>query len=115
MSSSVAGTNNPSSAKCRRARASSAASYTLTWRPCFSSAGASLPDSEPPPSVICRTFRGHARFSGFNPTSSDSTNSPSFRTSTPSNQISPPPHSGVWMSTRSQWTALRFPLSHISS
>src|SRR5207302_1629058 len=42
------------------------------------------------------------------------TNIPFLRINSPSNQISPPPHSGRWMRTMSQWTAERFPLSHSS-
>ncbi len=53
----------------------------------------------------------YTRFSGLSPSSSGSTKRPSLRTSTSSNQISPPPHSGVWMSTRSQCTLERLPLS----
>ena len=41
-------------------------------------------------------------------------NRPFLRISSPSNQISPPPHSGRWISTISQCTADRFPLSHSS-
>jgi hypothetical protein len=47
----------------------------------------------------------YTRFSGFRGFSAFGTNRPSFRTSLPSNQISPPPQSGVWISTRSQWTS----------
>ena len=41
-------------------------------------------------------------------------NTPSLRISSPSNQTSPPPHSLRWISTMSQCTAERLPLSHSS-
>lgn len=50
------------------------------------------------------------RFSGFRHSSSGRTNLPSFRISLSSNQISPPPYSGVMISTRSQWIADLLPL-----
>ena len=50
------------------------------------------------------------RFSGFRHSSSGMTNLPSFRISTSSNQISPPPYSGRWIHTRSQWIEEAFPL-----
>lgn len=49
------------------------------------------------------------RFSGFKHCNWSSTNLPSFLISTSSNQISPPPNSGVWHNTKSQWTALLLP------
>ena len=39
------------------------------------------------------------------------TNLPSLRTSSPSNSTVPPPYSGRWMHTRSQWISLRLPFS----
>ena len=56
-------------------------------------------------------YSAYTNRSGFSPASSGRTKRPSLRTKTPSNQISPPPHSGVWMSTRSQCCAERLPLS----
>ena len=52
----------------------------------------------------------HFRFSGLRHSSSGSTKRPSLRTSTSSKYISPPPHSGVWMQTRSQCSADSLPL-----
>jgi hypothetical protein len=37
-----------------------------------------------------------------------------LRTSSPSNHTSPPPYSGRWISTRSQCTRERLPLSAVS-
>ena len=54
--------------------------------------------------------QNHIRFSGFRHSSSGRTKRPSLRMSTSSNQISPPPYSGVMMSTRSQWIADLLPL-----
>lgn len=50
------------------------------------------------------------RLSGFRHSNSGMTNIPSFLTRTSSNQISPPPYSGLWIITRSQWMADLFPL-----
>ena len=50
------------------------------------------------------------RFSGFRHSSSGRINLPSLRISTSSNQISPPPYSGVIISTKSQWIADLLPL-----
>ncbi len=41
--------------------------------------------------------------------SSGRTNSPSLRTNRPSKWTSPPPYSGVWIRTRSQWIPLLLP------
>ena len=51
------------------------------------------------------------RFSGFSPSSSGRTKSPSLRMRVLSKRISPPPCSGVWIWTISQCTLERFPLS----
>ena len=55
-----------------------------------------------------------SRFSGFRHFNSSSTKRPSLRMSTSSNQISPPPYSGVWIWIRSQWTAEWLPLEALS-
>ena len=55
-----------------------------------------------------------SRFSGFRHFRSSRTNRPSLRISTSSNQISPPPYSGVWIWIRSQWTADLLPLEALS-
>ena len=51
-----------------------------------------------------RIFRRNAYFklAGFSGFKSFGTNWPSLRINSPSNQISPPPHSGRWISTMSQ-------------
>ena len=56
----------------------------------------------------------YLRFSGLSPCRSRGRNWPSRRMHSSSNQTSPPPHSGRWTSTMSQWTADRFPLSQSS-
>lgn len=62
-------------------------------------------------SILCFLLKqNYIRFSGFRHSSSGSTKRPSLRMSTSSNQISPPPYSGVIMSTRSQWMADLLPL-----
>lgn len=62
-------------------------------------------------SILCfLTKQNHIRFSGFRHSSSGSTKRPSLRMSTSSNQISPPPYSGVIISTKSQWIADLLPL-----
>lgn len=62
-------------------------------------------------SILCFLLKqNHIRFSGFRHSSSGRTKRPSLRMSTSSNQISPPPYSGVMMSTRSQWIADLLPL-----
>lgn len=62
-------------------------------------------------SILCFLLKqNHIRFSGFKHSSSGSTKRPSLRMSTSSNQISPPPYSGVIMSTKSQWIADLLPL-----
>lgn len=62
-------------------------------------------------SILCFLLKqNHIRFSGFRHSSSGSTKRPSLRMSTSSNQISPPPYSGVMMSTKSQWIADLLPL-----
>lgn len=48
---------------------------------------------------------------GFNARKSSGKNNPSFRITSPSNAMVPPPYSGRWMHTRSQWISLRLPLS----
>ena len=48
------------------------------------------------------TFLFYFKFSGFRHSNSGTTKRPSFRISTSSKKISPPPYSGVWMQTRSQ-------------
>ena len=48
---------------------------------------------------------------GFNPSSSGSTKIPSFLTICWSKYISPPPNSGLWIITISQWILERTPLS----
>lgn len=54
-------------------------------------------------SILCFLLKqNHIRFSGFRHSSSGRTKRPSLRMSTSSNQISPPPYSGVIMSTKSQ-------------
>ena len=61
--------------------------------------------------ILCfLTKQNHIRFSGFRHSSSGRTKRPSLRMSTSSNQISPPPYSGVMMSTKSQWIADLLPL-----
>lgn len=50
------------------------------------------------------------RDSGLRHSSSGRVNNPSLRISTSSNQISPPPYSGLWIITRSQWIADLLPL-----
>ena len=55
-----------------------------------------------------------SRFSGFRHWSSSGRNRPSLRMSTSSNQISPPPYSGVWIWMRSQCTAEWLPLEALS-
>ena len=55
-----------------------------------------------------------SRFSGFRHWSSSGRNRPSLRMSTSSNQISPPPYSGVWIWIRSQCTAEWLPLEALS-
>lgn len=52
----------------------------------------------------------YLRFSGFRHSNSGTTKRPSLRISRSSNQISPPPYSGVMMSTKSQWMAEWLPL-----
>jgi hypothetical protein len=52
--------------------------------------------------------------SGFNPCKSSGTKRPSRRITSPSKVISPPPYSGRWISTMSQWTSERLPLSATS-
>ena len=54
----------------------------------------------------------YRKFSGFNGCRSLGTNNPSWRISSSSNQMSPPPNSGRCTSTMSQCTAERLPLSH---
>ena len=62
-------------------------------------------------SILCfLPKQNHIRFSGFRHSSSGSTKRPSLRMSTSSNQISPPPYSGVIISTKSQWIADLLPL-----
>ena len=62
-------------------------------------------------SILCFLLKqNHIRFSGFRHSSSGSTKRPSLRMSTSSNQISPPPYSGVIISTKSQWIADLLPL-----
>lgn len=62
-------------------------------------------------SILCFLLKqNHIRFSGFRHSSSGRTKRPSLRMSTSSNQISPPPYSGVMMSTKSQWIADLLPL-----
>ena len=56
----------------------------------------------------------YIRFSGFSPLRLGNTNRPSLRINTPSKYISPPPISGVWMHTRSQWMEDLLPLLHSS-
>lgn len=56
----------------------------------------------------------HFNFSGFSPFKSFGTKRPSLRITSPSKRTSPPPHSLRWMSTMSQCTALRLPLSATS-
>ena len=54
------------------------------------------------------------RFFGFSGCRSFGRNIPSLRMRSPSNHTSPPPHSLRWISTMSQCTAERLPLSHSS-
>lgn len=62
-------------------------------------------------SILCFLLKqNYIRFSGFRHSSSGRTKRPSLRMSTSSNQISPPPYSGVIISTRSQWIADLLPL-----
>lgn len=62
-------------------------------------------------SILCFLLKqNHIRFSGFRHSSSGRTKRPSLRMSTSSNQISPPPYSGVIISTKSQWIADLLPL-----
>ena len=56
-------------------------------------------------------FIFYTKFSGFSGFNSSNTKTPFFLIRTSSNQISPPPYSGVWMHTISQWMLERFPLS----
>ena len=60
----------------------------------------------------CCHFAAHRP--ALSPCRSAGTNLPSLRSNCPSNQTSPPPKGGVWISTRSQCTTLRLPLSHSS-
>lgn len=61
--------------------------------------------------ILCFLMKqNYIRFSGFRHSSSGRTKRPSLRMSTSSNQISPPPYSGVMISTKSQWIADLLPL-----
>ena len=57
---------------------------------------------------------GHFKFFGLSGSSSLGRKRPSLRISSPSNHTSPPPHSGRWISTMSQWMALLLPLPQSS-
>lgn len=82
-----------------------ATSSRNVWTPILKSSAAKL--MQPPPAHPGRgRFFAYLRFSGLRACRSSGTNSPSFRISSPSKYISPPPYSGVWMHTRSQWMAL---------
>ena len=61
-----------------------------------------------------RRLHFYFKFSGFSGFKSFGTKTPSLRISSPSNHTSPPPHSLRWISTMSQCTAERLPLSHSS-
>jgi hypothetical protein len=54
------------------------------------------------------------RYSGLSFCRAFGTNVPSLRISLPSNRISPPPYSGRWMQTMSQWTCDLFPFPQLS-
>jgi len=58
--------------------------------------------------------RDYFKLSGFSGARSLVVKMPSFRMSSPSNQTSPPPHSGRWISTMSQCTADLFPFPAVS-
>ena len=53
----------------------------------------------------------HDFHSGSSARSSSGTNRPSTRIGSPSKAMVPPPYSGRWIWTRSQWTLERLPLS----
>ena len=95
-------------AKTRRAKSSRNA-----WMPTSKSSAAD-PEKTPPARIRRGRLCVYFRFSGFRGSRSSGTNRPSFRISSPSKYISPPPYSGVWMHTRSQWMALWLPLGHSS-
>jgi len=55
-------------------------------------------------------LRAYFSASGFRHVRSSATNRPSFRITSPSNSIVPPPYSGRWIITRSQWISEVLPL-----